>query len=108
RSRADAAVMAATLKRLLEQQGGVKVEVISADQLLKDGDKQPEKAPEKPAGHGDAGGMPRGWMRTVLGARALGAIAAAPTPQKSEVAAATDQPTVTIAVDPATNSLVVV
>ena len=108
RSRADAAVMAATLKRLLEQQGGVKVEVISADQLLKDGDRQPEKAPEKPAGHGDAGGTPRGWMRTVMEVQALAAIAAAPTPQKSEPPTGGDQPTVTIAIDPATNSLVVV
>lgn len=34
RSRADAELMAQTLRRLLEQQGGVKVQVISTDELL--------------------------------------------------------------------------
>src|SRR6185436_15117974 len=53
RSRADAMLMAQTLKKLLEQQGGVKVEVISADQLLKEGPKEPAK--EAPKGHSDAG-----------------------------------------------------
>ncbi len=35
RSRVDAATMALTLQRLLKERGGVKVEVISADELLK-------------------------------------------------------------------------
>ncbi|VAX41794.1 hypothetical protein MNBD_PLANCTO03-1035, partial [hydrothermal vent metagenome] len=34
RSRADAALMAATIQRLLEQQGGVRVEIISTEELL--------------------------------------------------------------------------
>ncbi|MFO0833982.1 MAG: secretin N-terminal domain-containing protein [Phycisphaerales bacterium] len=49
RSRVDAELMAQTLRRLLEQQGGVKVQVISTDELLerqqKDG-----KGGEKPDG----------------------------------------------------------
>jgi type II secretion system protein D len=117
RSRADAALMAQTLKRLLEQQGGIKVEVITADELLKpqvpaapiahpisapppapatDSKKQSDASPARPearAGH---------WL-AVLPALAALALNDEPVPQQGP-----DQPGVTIAVDPATNSLIVV
>lgn len=115
RSRADAALMAQTLRRLLEQQGGVKVEVITTEQLLKKADEP--KADARPAGHSDASGA--AGMKGGLGAglatfRVIAALGAAqpesPSQPEAEVRpAAADEPTgVTIAVDPATNSLVVV
>lgn len=65
RSRVDAELMAQTLRRLLEQQGGVKVQVISTDELLErqqkgekpDGDK-PKPGPKggkKPQSRGPSG-----------------------------------------------------
>lgn len=119
RSRADAAVMAQTLKRLLEQQGGVKVEVISAEELLRNG---PDPAPEAPTGAkpaeptsrssaapaGDLGGW-GGWIRAAATFRLAAAFALTDDPQPpADSQPAADAPAVTIAVDPATNSLVVV
>lgn len=128
RSRADAAVMAQTLKRLMEQQSGVKVEVISAEELLKQGSppgepkKQPDApAPEKdkPATHGDASGAKGGLGRALAafpaalafglmsepGASAKGSEPPAnPDPDSPPSVAS---PGITIAVDPATNSLIV-
>ncbi|HZW10966.1 MAG TPA: secretin N-terminal domain-containing protein [Phycisphaerales bacterium] len=109
RSRADAGLMAATIQRLLEQQGGVRVEIISAEELLRE-----------PAGQGkrgsDAG--PARPFRPGAGPEALslpeilaaGAIAqpgvqpeGRPEPQPEQ-----EERIVRIAVDPASNSLVVV
>jgi len=62
RSRVDAALMARTLKRLLEQQGGVKVEVITTDELLKKTKGSPEgddaEGVKKKASHTNAGHAP--------------------------------------------------
>lgn len=55
RSKADALLMAETLKRILEQRSGVTVEVISAEDLMKsvesndDAPLPPKRAPKKPA-----------------------------------------------------------
>ncbi|MEX2217316.1 MAG: secretin N-terminal domain-containing protein [Phycisphaerales bacterium] len=108
RSRADAALMAETLKRLLEQQNGVKVDIITVDELLGRPEKKtavpaqpPPGEPEKPTTHGDAtpsagGGMPLSAAAAMFGASALRII---DDPPKTSV---------TIAVDPASNSLIVV
>jgi type II secretion system protein D len=118
RSRTDAATMAEALKRLLDQQGGVKVEIVTVDQLLKRDARAEEKKsespkPAEPAGHSDAGPHDS-EQRTanseqpierssVLAARfslfAAAALAALPD----------DPPAapVTIAVDPKSNSLIV-
>ncbi len=112
RARADAAMIAETLRRMLEQRGGMKVEVISAEELLKRtgggvGGTQTPATPaapavEKkgamllPAGAGLPVGMPS------LPALALVAVEASVLGQMK-----TDEPGVTIAVDPVTNSLIV-
>jgi type II secretion system protein D len=106
--------MAQTLKRLMEQQGGVQIEVISVEELLK----EPPK-PAKPAGHSSAldaaesgehgGGGGGHWLATFRIIAALGLTHAfGDDAQPQEPAAAKPQPAVTIAVDPSTNSLVVV
>jgi type II secretion system protein D len=56
RSKVDASVMAQTLKRLMEQQGGVKVEVISIDELLNESEKT-----EDPGESEDVGFAPWGF-----------------------------------------------
>lgn len=111
RSRADAELMAQTLRRILEQQGGVKVEVIPADQLLR-------KEEEKPKSHSDARGGSK--YEAIAEAWVVAAMAQTPAqPEKpdpkppaptppSKTPAQPDSPGVTIAVDPATNSLIIV
>lgn len=133
RSRADADLMARALQRLLEQQGGAKVEIISAEELLKrtrgnspaapTKDAEPAKSDEAPKKTGDAGvsAMPA-WLRAVTvaaiaadpdpapattpGAQPEPAPAAAPEPATQP--AASDEGGVTIAVDRATNTLLIV
>lgn len=104
RSRADAELVAKTLKRLMEQ-GGSKVEVISTDELLKrqratDAAKQPHSdaapfraAPQQP-----------GSLRTLIATLVI----AAEPPKESKPADKQDDEGITIAVDPATNSIIVV
>ena len=103
-------LMARTLRRMLEQQGGIKVEIISADELM--------ERHEKPGPSGSA--MP---LRPGFGASRLGAWATTlamtsvvveppegeqtPDTETPETAADTE-PTVVIAVDPATNALMVI
>lgn len=98
RSKADAAMIAETLRRLIEQQGGATVEVISSEELL--------KRSEEPRKSGDAGGQrsPRPARWDLIRERiALAAIA-----QPEQPPAPQPEPTVTIAVDPVTNALFVV
>lgn len=103
RSRADAALMAATIQRLLEQQGGVRVEIISTEELLA----EPE---EEGVRGGDASPF-RGSGRIltlpeIAAAMAVGQASGAPgQPAATE---RDDRPVVRIAVDPASNTLVVV
>lgn len=112
RSRADAALMAETLRRLLEQQAGVKVEVIPAEQLLQDGG-----GGQEPKQTGDAGETPhvlplKGGVGAALAtfrvAVAIGGFEQPQHPGDASPVAAREDAAVTIAVDAATNSLVVV
>lgn len=105
RSRGDAAAVAQTLQQLLESQGGVKVEVIGVDELLKDSD--------KPIGPGSALPQRRDPLVEIVMSSVLTSVQEAqpeePDVQDDELAeAAEPAPTVTIAVDPSTNTLVVV
>ncbi|MCL4222519.1 MAG: hypothetical protein KJZ65_14255 [Phycisphaerales bacterium] len=97
RSRADAQLMARTIQRLLEQQGGVKVEVISAEELMnrreKEGGQSGDARPFRPIFHGL-----RAW---VIGH----AVAAQPAGESSPEG---EEASIVIAIDPATNSLLVV
>lgn len=122
RSRADAALMASTLQRLLEQQGGVKVEIISTEELL--GQPAPTPAQETPAGGqrgsdagsdggGDGaagGGGGDGSQQHAAGGfltlRAL--LVSMAVAQPEEATDSQDEPVVRIAVDPVSNSLVVI
>ncbi|MBK7406065.1 MAG: hypothetical protein IPJ41_16035 [Phycisphaerales bacterium] len=135
RSRADASLMAATIQRLLQQQGGVKVEIISTDELL--GEPAPaaepapaEPAPAKPAkgkrGSDAGGASPFLGVSEPLGpggVLAAAVIASAPIdspgttqpevrpevqPEAPPASAPDDEPVVRIAVDPASNSMIVV
>ncbi|MBM4108607.1 MAG: hypothetical protein FJ255_07315 [Phycisphaerae bacterium] len=93
RSRVDAQLMARTLQRLLEQRGGMKVEVISTEELLKRASDEPE--PAKPRSHAAPAvpGFPAGLLHAIAAAVFS---AQPPAPPASDV---------TIAVDPNTNSL---
>lgn len=100
RSRADAETMARTLQRLLEQQGGVKVEVISTEELLRKTQPQPQE-PRKSGrlpGRGGAGPLAPAVRALVTTAMAV---------QGDAQPGQEPQPGVTIAVDRATNSLVI-
>jgi len=100
RSKADAAMLAEALRRLLEQRAATKVEVISVEQLLspKDGKKQGSDA--RPM-HGETSPRNAGSpVHALLGWAVAAAIA---TPEQPK---APDEG-VTIAVDPLTNSLII-
>ncbi len=109
RSRMAADDVARTLRRLLEQQGGVKVEVISADELLKD-----EKEGEKGSSRTPAGGVlfdepAAGGLYRLI--ERLSAEMVFASVEQTDAAPDEDRPgtpTVTIAVDPETNTLIVV
>ena len=108
RSRADAELMAQTLKRLLEERGGVSVEVISSEELLKrsGGGASESKPAGKPTS--DAGERRRGDVAPVM-PPVMRAIAMAAIGQPvADAAGEGDEGGVTIGVDPATNSLIVV
>ena len=107
RSRADAAVVAQTIRQLLEQQDGVTVQVIGVDELLEDS--------ERPIGPGSAAPKPHDPLAEVVMSAVLAGVqeeAAQPESQPASDSPATfeevTEPTVTIAVDPKTNTLVVV
>lgn len=128
-SRADAEMLARTLKRLIEQQGGAKVEVISAEELMKrgggTGEVPSEKPVEKKVGRVDdrgsrsldaRGGLNGVWMAGMAGvagvlaqpepvaeATTVAVEAASPMPAQPD-----EEAGVTIAVDRATNSILVV
>ncbi|MBX3358763.1 MAG: hypothetical protein KF745_10065 [Phycisphaeraceae bacterium] len=115
KSKADARLIAETLQRLLEQRGGMKVEVISAEELLKRG------GSERPVEGGSGKGRSLLWpanpaagISQMLAAAALGHPGPGPAVMPWALAEGSeldDEPaegTVTIAVDAATNSLIVV
>lgn len=134
RSRVDAEMMARTLQRLMEQQGGTKVEIISTEELMKR-TKDGKPAPKEPGSRSDAGprdGDRAGAIAITRGSRspvgfasgvsgipylivtgAMGALGESDEPAAGPAAAAImaepeAEPDVTIAVDRATNSLVIV
>lgn len=110
RSKADAAQTAETLRRLLEQRGGTRVEIISVDELIrrqKAADDQGAKSDGETSGGNDgvqsqpvaddlAFSNLHRWLREVVMASAVSLDPPAP------------EPDVIIAVDEATNSLIVV
>jgi len=118
RSRADAQVMAETLQRLLQQRGNVRVEVISAEDLLKPRPQTsapPAETPDRRGGdarpvHPASPDLHPGWIPGGLHA-ALASLALATLPDDPPAPAASkpepSEAPVTIAVDPATNSLIV-
>jgi type II secretory pathway component GspD/PulD (secretin) len=87
RSRADATLMAETIQRLLEQRGGVKVEVLRAEDLL-------EQEPQS---------LNIPTRSLTLPEMIVGVAIAQVAEDEPGI-----EPDITIAVDPATNSLVVV
>lgn len=103
-SRADADLIAKTLQRLLDGKNGVKVRVVPASQLLR------EHAPGSDSGKDESprpSGMapiPRGWQEQMISAFAAAALAVQP-PADEKPGAEPDE--ITIAVDEATNTIVV-
>lgn len=112
RSKADADAMAATLKQLLERSGGVRVEVISADELLDQPDKPENQSRlDEPSTTGAVRSIPQTLLDMVFSAVEPGVQIPAATQPEGDRAVA-DQPDagaqVTIAVDPETNSILVI
>lgn len=110
RARLEAEMLAQTLRTLSERQGGVRVKVVPASELLKSpGTEKPSQpvkpdapaAPEKPQGMLPGRGVDRALAMAMLGA----AMAAIDEPAAPAGAEAEE---VTIGVDPATNALVIV
>lgn len=95
RSKADAAMLAEALRRLLEQRAATKVEVISVDQLLVPKDEKKQGSDARPAG-GPAGGAAHA-LAAWIAAAAVGAVEQQKDADEG----------VTIAVDPLTNSLII-
>lgn len=97
RSRADAALLAQTLQRLLQQEGGVTIEVISIEELMEaeelDGAQRPFP--------GDRC-IPDDPLHPAI-VVIIAAIGAQPADDEES-----PQPALTIAVDPATNSIIVI
>jgi type II secretion system protein D len=117
RSRADAGAMAEAIKKLLEQRGGTKVEIVPVEKLLERGVEQP--APKRggwvePRAAEPAREVADAWdgpvMHPVMALWLSAAMAAVDEPVKAAVQAVVDEQVgeITVAVDPATNSLVIV
>ncbi|MBS0196736.1 MAG: hypothetical protein JSR77_08260 [Planctomycetes bacterium] len=103
KSRVDAELLARTLKRLIEQQGGAKVEVISTDELLK---RQGKDVPKKSSLLWNLDG-PVPVKAAVFAA----AMAIATEPEVVGPPSSNDNPDdtdATIAIDSATNSIILV
>ncbi len=108
RARADAALMATTIQRLLEQQGGVRVEIISTEDLLKQQPAEGKRGSDARGARPFPAGGPAGEVMGVWEAITVAAIAQAAAPSDAQEQDADEEPVVRIAVDPASNSLVVV
>ncbi len=102
RSRVSAAEMAKTLKSVLEERGGVRVEVISADDLLAD----PEDSGEDEDNGSNSSVAPAGFS-PVFGAIVRSVVSVLGS-QPVEGNTPGDEPTVRIAVDPTTNTLMII
>jgi type II secretion system protein D len=114
KSKADAEMIAETLRRMLKKQGGAKVEVISVEELIKR-QKGEDKPGARAAGEGAviAGAVPDfNFPRSSFKSLVLSSVFAVIQPEqpaaaKSEPGAEPDAD-VTIAVDPVTNSVMIV
>jgi type II secretion system protein D len=108
RSRADAGMMAETLRRIMEQQGSAKVEIISAEELMGGKPSAPDKKPPPDGpGRGDATGTSEGGAGHPLAVfPVLAALGVSPEMQP-EQAAAPIAP-ITIAVEAGSNTLIFV
>ncbi|TVQ62329.1 MAG: hypothetical protein EA378_05260 [Phycisphaerales bacterium] len=103
RSRADAGQLAEQLRRLMEQRGGVRVEVIGAEELMERGarperDERGSRVPSGRERHVLPGAVPSSWMEALLGLSVASV----------EDDDGDDEADVTIAVDKATNTLLVI
>lgn len=120
RSRVDAAVMAETLRRLMEQQGGIKVEVITAEELLhgKPTSRDDKAAEPQPGSRSDADSPSRVAPASPMHIAAEGGaghplavfpvIAALGVAAHMQPDAPPAQPSVTIAIEPGSNTLILV
>ncbi|MBZ0171757.1 MAG: hypothetical protein K8E66_05205, partial [Phycisphaerales bacterium] len=117
RSKTDAARVARTLRRLLEQQGGIRVEVIDAEDLLKEADDGDESYRDPVIEGLLDEPMSGGLYRMIERLMAEVAIAVVQEKRAGEEAGRDarpteheegEEPTVTIAVDPETNTLVLI
>jgi type II secretory pathway component GspD/PulD (secretin) len=112
RSRVSAEVLAATLKSLLERQGGLKVEVVSTEELLKRredaGKNDAAKDEGKKSGALDLSPAGPSRMIASVGEVVLWSAIAVGAPDAATPTADAGEPPLTIAVDPATNTLLLV
>ncbi len=113
RSKADAMLMARTLRRMLEQQGGIKVEIISADELMDRRETPGPSGSALPLGP-DLPGFDVNRLGAWVSSFALAANLYEPPMGDGEAASEegqadeADEPTVVIAVDPVTNALMII
>lgn len=122
KSRADAEMMARTIRRLMEEQSGVKVNVVSTEELLKkqSGEQDPKKPkPDGPGGSGESGGKKSGHApdsgssRLADASPDAGGVAGALTQSLLAAVIGITDPVkeepdeITIGVDPVTNSLII-
>ncbi len=113
RSKADAMLMARTLRRMLEQQGGIKVEIISAEELM---DRRETPGPSgsvlplRPELPGFDVNRLGAWATSLAMGAHLSEPPVVDDEAESEEGAAAEavEPTVVIAVDPVTNALMVI
>lgn len=114
RSRVSAEVLAATLKSLLERQGGLKVEVVSTEELLKrrgdagKGDAEKSEGKKSGAIEPEPSATPRAMAH--LGHVVIWSVLAITEPEATKATNEADanEAPLTIAVDPATNTLLFV
>jgi len=103
KSKADAEMIAETLRRLLNKQGGTKVEVISVEELMK---RQQRKDGNSPGATGRGTGLDT--HASLAPAAVLWAVFSVAQPGATEPGTNGVDPEVTIAVDPSTNSVMIV
>ncbi len=110
RSRVDANLMAQTLKSLMEKRSGIKVQIITTDQLLSGPDAQSPEPASDPKAEPLGYISPREQLYETLMTLRIIAVSNQPASLSTEPEDTTSEPaqTIRIAVDPATNSLIVI
>lgn len=115
RSKVDAELLARTLKRLLDQQPGSKVQIVPAEELIRKASPPVDTEPPKKTGAIRPGTQRGSALHGMIAAAVLTAQPAAPAATQAAAPAATpaappvagDDNDVTIGVDPNTNSLLI-